>query len=322
MIITSIARRFSKPQGSTLAYPIPGSSTPGNAPHIEVVTINNGREMKQRRFGSSHGITPLSLLMLATFPAWAATWLPVTGDVRTETGIPVCAMVLANGQYMFSCGGNGAYSLNVPLDEKGQITLFAFADGFAPFSATVGPNSFPLPVRTHTAAPGSPLISMTRAVDCSASGRVRVHGAIDSADGQPLCALVLANGQHMFSCGASQGRYDLTVPLDSNDQVTLFGFADGFQPFSSTFNGSTCDEVRYSALNDTGVTYCADLFSSDRSCPVNRFPGQDAEHGRDVTQNDDSDGQAGFSFTKLDAGVTTCPPPQPIGPACATTSLD
>ncbi len=197
--------------------------------------------MKKRIFGSSHRIYPLWLLMLANFPGWAAPWISITGEVRTETGIPVCAMVLANGEYMFSCGGSGAYSLNVPLDEKGQITLFAFADGFAPFSATVGQNSFPLPVRTRIAEPGSPLINMTRAVECSSSGWVRVHGTIDSVDGQPLCGMVLANGQHMFSCGASQGRYDLTVPLDNKDEVTLFGFADGFQPFSRTFNGSKCD---------------------------------------------------------------------------------
>ena len=37
------------------------------------------------------------------------------------------------------------------------------------------------------------------------------------------------------------------------------------------------------------------------------FPGQDAEFGRDVTHNDDSDGHAGFSFTKLDANGNDLP---------------
>jgi hypothetical protein len=42
--------------------------------------------------------------------------------------------------------------------------------------------------------------------------------------------MVLANGQYMFS-NAGTGEYELEVPLDENGQVTLFGFADGFQPF-------------------------------------------------------------------------------------------
>jgi len=36
------------------------------------------------------------------------------------------------------------------------------------------------------------------------------------------------------------------------------------------------------------------------SSSVDDFPGQDGEHGTDTTDNDPSDGRAGFSFTKLD----------------------
>ena len=37
------------------------------------------------------------------------------------------------------------------------------------------------------------------------------------------------------------------------------------------------------------------------SCPVTDYPDQDAQYGRDFNNKDDSDGHAGFSFTKLDA---------------------
>ncbi len=62
-------------------------------------------------------------------------------------------------------------------------------------------------------------------------------------------------------------------------------------------------------LNDTGITRCgsADSSSNDLDCPVADAPGQDAQYGRDVTDNDDSDGAAGFSFTKLDANGNTLP---------------
>ena len=183
--------------------------------------------------------------------------MPIQGNVRLADGTPVCAMVLANGQYMFSCAGAGAYSLNVPLDDKGQVTLFAFADGFAPFSVTAAPAALPSSVRTQTAAPNSPLIAMTRDVECGANNWVRVSGEIESFGGAPLCAMVLSNGQHMFSCGASQGRYDLTVPADENGNVTVFGFADGFQPYSETFVAPICDvhAARFAVVDGVKLQY-------------------------------------------------------------------
>lgn len=54
-------------------------------------------------------------------------------------------------------------------------------------------------------------------------------------------------------------------------------------------------------LNDTGITQCADRTTNGLSCPISDYPDQDAQYGRDFNNNDDSDGHAGFSFTKLDA---------------------
>ncbi len=59
-------------------------------------------------------------------------------------------------------------------------------------------------------------------------------------------------------------------------------------------------------LNDTGITPCTSE-NSLGSCPISGYPGQDAEHGRDATHSDDSDGRAGFSFTKLDASGNPLP---------------
>jgi hypothetical protein len=179
-------------------------------------------------------------LATATAPTSAATWVPIQGNVELADGTPLCAMVLANGQYMFSCDETGAFNLNVPLDANGDITLFAFADGFAPFSVT-SPGSAPSVVVMQTSAPNSPLITMTRDVGCSGTPNwVRMTGNIESNASELLCAMVLANGQYMFSCDPSLGQYDLTVPVDQNGQVTLFGFADGFQPFHEEFVAPTC----------------------------------------------------------------------------------
>lgn len=180
------------------------------------------------------------MYLLALTPAEAAGEVIIQGDVRLANGTPVCAMVLANGQYMFSCDGTGAYKLNVPLDPNGEITLFAFADGFAPFGITISPSDSPYSIRMTTATPYDPLISMSQDTACSGTHRVRISGEIKSKDGQPLCSMVLANGVYMFSCDESLGRYDLDVPVDNKGQVTIFGFADGFQSYSKTVTPPEC----------------------------------------------------------------------------------
>jgi len=79
----------------------------------------------------------MAMLIGVTFSSYAADWVQIGGSVETEDGTPLCAMVLANGQHMFSCEPAGKYSLNVPLDSNGQITLFAFCDGLMPFKITL-----------------------------------------------------------------------------------------------------------------------------------------------------------------------------------------
>jgi hypothetical protein len=57
----------------------------------------------------------------------------VDGTVKSG-GSPVCSLALANGQKTFSCGDDlGKYSLDVPLDENGNVTLMVFAAGFEPY---------------------------------------------------------------------------------------------------------------------------------------------------------------------------------------------
>lgn len=70
-----------------------------------------------------------------------------------------------------------------------------------------------------------------------AGGYANIYGSVINNYGTALCAMVLANGEYMFSC-APTGAYALTVPLDSNGQITLFGFADGHFPFKNILGGA------------------------------------------------------------------------------------
>ena len=63
--------------------------------------------------------------------------IDIAGRVsHAKAGTAVCALVLANGQFMFSCDGSGSYDLNIPLDGNGQFQLQVYADGFAPHVQT------------------------------------------------------------------------------------------------------------------------------------------------------------------------------------------
>lgn len=62
-------------------------------------------------------------------------------------------------------------------------------------------------------------------------------------------------------------------------------------------------------LNDTGITWSGDVPSGNSlSCDNASIPDdQDCNQGRDFIHDDDSDGHAGFSFTKLDANGNNLP---------------
>jgi hypothetical protein len=65
--------------------------------------------------------------------------------------------------------------------------------------------------------------------------------------------------------------------------------------------GSEVSAAAQSKLNDTGLTWGGDYtLGNNADCIGEAINQQDCKHGRDFTHNDDSDGHAGFSFTKLD----------------------
>ena len=237
-------------------------------------------------------------------------WVPIEGDIRLADGTPLCAMVLANGEYMFSCDGTGHYDLSVPVDGNGQITLFAFADGFAPFRVVLGPEGFPRSVEMQTAAPDSPHIVVTRDVACSDKPNwVHITGNVQSSSGQPLCAMVLSNGQQLFSCDTNLGKYDLTVPVDSNGQVTAFSFADGFQPYRATFEAPSCDGAgRSNLFIGTTWTGTQEVDAGGESCTWDLIATFDTDKSgtlRTTLRNDNSpsvnciSGSGGFKYSIL-----------------------
>lgn len=169
---------------------------------------------------------------------------PINGNIKIRgsisyEGIPLCAMVLANGQYMFTCDEKGKYELDVVKDQDGKITLFGFSDDLSFYKKVFEPSDITGSQIEHNiymspASPYSRHLSITREFSYAATrpNWVKISGMVHD-NGVPLCAMVLANGQYMFSCNGD-GRYEMEVPLDQNGEITLFGFCDGYQPFKET----------------------------------------------------------------------------------------
>ncbi len=159
----------------------------------------------------------------------------VKGTV-TYNGTPVTAMVLANGEYMFTGGGEGRFDLtDVPFDSNGEITVFAFCSGLAPYEAILSAGAYNLEIEMLEDQGGNQLIVTIDSISESSikTGWYDISGNIENEYGTPLVAMVLANGEYMFT-NNPVGEFSLTVPLDDNGEVTLFGFCSGLSPYRVT----------------------------------------------------------------------------------------
>ncbi len=163
---------------------------------------------------------------------FGAGTVKINGTVINEDETPLCAMVLANGQHMFSCAGEGKYELDVPLNDDGEIVFFSFCDGFAPFTKTMIPSEATDLTVTMSVAPSeSSTMTLTKNFKAAVDnpGWVEISGTVMFGE-IPLCAMVLANGQHVFSCDDT-GTYKMEVPLNDDGEINLLGFCDGFLPY-------------------------------------------------------------------------------------------
>lgn len=175
----------------------------------------------------------LLFLGLPGQPAATASQVSVGGYVLSNA-TPLCALVLVNGQTQFSCDGTGRYDMQVPLDENGLVTVMVFADGFAPFNQILPPDQASEYPVAMVPDQQSPSLQTYAAVQTSAQeGRFLVTGVVVSGS-RPVCALVLANGSNLFSCGESLGQFSLDVPSDEQGNITLMIFAAGFKPYKQT----------------------------------------------------------------------------------------
>jgi hypothetical protein len=156
----------------------------------------------------------------------------LSGEVQNASGTPLCSMVLASGQFQFTCNPNGPYSLpDLPREGDGTVKRQVYVDGFFPkIDVLQGSTNEVVVMQRAGTCPNYNDPSSPGNNPGSAGDRVNISGQILLQNSNtPICAMVLANGQFQFSCDGT-GNYALNIPLDANGQFKLQVYADGFAP--------------------------------------------------------------------------------------------
>jgi hypothetical protein len=159
---------------------------------------------------------------------------------------------------------------------------------------------------------GTTPLSFTVSLSEAAAAQVAVDFATSDGTATAGADYTASSGTLVIPAGSTTGTVVVNVLGDQStegDESFTVTLSDASANARLMLNaaeaaGSIVDDdiATLRALNDTGLTVCADATSSGKSCAQTAaFPGQDAQFGRDATNNDNTDGDAGFSFTKLDA---------------------
>jgi hypothetical protein len=89
-------------------------------------------------------------------------------------------------------------------------------------------------------------------------------------------------------------------PANAVEKSSIYLLLSGVHPPQQPQPPYVPPYVRLVPLNDTGITGGGSYPSGNNStCTGEEIGAQDCFHGRDATKHDNSDGYAGFSFTKL-----------------------
>ena len=160
----------------------------------------------------------------------------------------------------------------------------------------VPPTTMAGPTVSGTTATTTTLSAM---INKNGTGYYLVRPAIQA---EPTMAKVLAGTS--FAMSANVTATTNVIGLSSFTNYKLYFIAqstsDKVQAAMQNVAFTTAAGIFTQALNDTGITWGGSYPSGNNAgCTGVEIDAQDCSHGRDVTSNNDSDGHAGFSFTKL-----------------------
>jgi hypothetical protein len=151
-------------------------------------------------------------------------------------------------------------------------------------------------------------------------GKVTVTAQLSDISGKPVTANLTVSGTALenddyrvdtpasitFAPGEREASTEVEVLVDSipegGETITfeIDSIENALVDARNSINQHTIIILGDITLNDTGLDTFSDNASANLSSEPQSHPGQDAAFGRDSRALSDSDGHAGFSFTKLD----------------------
>ena len=187
-------------------------------------------------------------------------------------------------------------------DGDGYSNLDEYLYGSDPSSSSSQPNFLPTDF-TAAAASEQVTLSWTRYANSTVYNIYRSDNP--SCDLVNISSCSTASGQSELFSNASSPFVDDGLTNETTYYYWIEAIQDGITQLAEDYISATPQENTTTfTLNDTGITWGGDYSSGNNSdCSSNITAPQDCHQGRDADSatNDDSDGHAGFSFTKLDS---------------------
>lgn len=243
----------------------------------------------------------------------------VTANAGAGGGIsPASATVNSGATASFTVTPNGGNSINTVTGCGGALAGSTYTTGAVTANCTVAASfvSNGLPTISIADASvsegnsGTTSLNFTVTLSALANGNVNVNFV--TSDNSPAAGSATSgsdytagNGTLTIPAASASATISVGVLGDANVEgnetltVTLSNPSGNATLGTAVATGTILGDDTTGTLNDTGIIYCTDE-AGGFTCPQATHPGQDGEYGRDVTANDNSDGDAGFSYTKLD----------------------
>jgi len=156
----------------------------------------------------------------------------------------------------------------------------------------------------------SPLSSPQNVVTTTGDGQITLAwDAVNNANSYQITneagevlATTITGTTYTFTGLTNNQAYSYRIAAqDATGQLGAYTAISSATPKNPTI-------VIVSKLNDTGITWGGNYpEGNNTTCAGETIAQQDCSHGRDATHDDDSDGHAGFSFTKIDKNGNDLP---------------
>jgi hypothetical protein len=158
-------------------------------------------------------------------------WCVLGGKVSHPNGSVPYAMVLASGEYRFSSDPDGKFKFAAPFNEKNEIEIFCFCEGFSPKKKTLPKAPQHVSNFDLVQTPGDQ-IQLTYSFVQTDPIHYSIEG-IAYYKTKAQNAMVLASEKFVFT-SEHDGIYKLEdVPVKPNGKIELYGFCEGLQPFKA-----------------------------------------------------------------------------------------